>query len=94
MTEPRVLSSLLSFLPWTDFLSLSQTCSKMRKITESPKIRDVVLSRYVEGYGSCLKMQQGERDTSQDLPVTLHDIDLLRKLSLNHLALHVLIVDQ
>ncbi|KAK0500397.1 hypothetical protein EDD18DRAFT_826941 [Armillaria luteobubalina] len=71
------LSRLLSFLPWPDFLALSQTCRSLRGIPQKDNLRDVILSRYVEGYGTCLRLLSGSREGIKEVPVTLHDIDLL-----------------
>ncbi|KAF9052472.1 hypothetical protein BDZ89DRAFT_429273 [Hymenopellis radicata] len=84
---PQSLSGLLSFLPWTDFISLTQTCRTLRGILNTPQLKDVVLARYVEGYGACLRMQNISRDGTSDVPVTLHDLDLL--LISQHTPLHI-----
>ncbi|KAK0193854.1 hypothetical protein F5146DRAFT_1134644 [Armillaria mellea] len=75
--HPGTLSRLLSFLPWPDFLTLSQTCRSLRDIPQKENLRDVILSRYVEGYGTCLRLLSGSREGMKEVPVTLHDIDLL-----------------
>ncbi|SJL09715.1 uncharacterized protein ARMOST_13096 [Armillaria ostoyae] len=77
VNHPGTLSRLLSFLPWPDFLALSQTCRSLRDIPQKENLRDVILSRYVEGYGTCLRLLSGSREGMKEVPVTLHDIDLL-----------------
>ncbi len=81
VNHPGTLSRLLSFLPWPDFLALSQTCRSLRDIPQKENLRDVILSRYVEGYGTCLRLLSGSREGMKEVPVTLHDIDLLCKPS-------------
>ncbi|KAK0469695.1 uncharacterized protein EV420DRAFT_1496164 [Desarmillaria tabescens] len=77
VNHPGTLSRLLSFLPWPDFLALSQTCRSLRDILDKEDLRDVILSRYVEGYGTCLRLRSGSREGVQEVPITLHDLDLL-----------------
>lgn len=77
LLQARALSTLLSFLPWTDFLALAQSCRSAMKIMHKRDLKDVVLARYVEGYGICLRMQNASRDVTQEVPVSLHDVDLL-----------------
>ncbi|KAG7451229.1 uncharacterized protein BT62DRAFT_1000474 [Guyanagaster necrorhizus] len=82
-----ILPRLLSFLPWADFLSLSQTCRSVRNVWKENDLRDLVLSRYVEGYGACLKLRSPSREGMREVPVTLHDLDLL--LISQRTALHI-----
>ncbi|KAK0204859.1 hypothetical protein DFS33DRAFT_1323261 [Desarmillaria ectypa] len=77
VTHPGTLSRLLSFLPWPDFLALSQTCRSLRVVPNKEDLRDVILSRYVEGYGPCLRLRPGSWEGVKEVPVTLHDLDLL-----------------
>ncbi|KAJ7593333.1 hypothetical protein C8J56DRAFT_930845 [Mycena floridula] len=71
-------SNLLCFLPWSDFSTLTQTCSFFRNILCSARLRNIVLSRYVDGYGFCLR-NSDERLVAgmKTVPVSLLDLDLL-----------------
>lgn len=85
---PRVLSSLVAHLHWPDLLSLLNTCCHCRNIFLEPDLRDAILSRFVPTYADALRF----RDTTNyhDLPVSLHDLDLLR---MSLLSLRQLLID-
>ncbi|KAJ3793678.1 hypothetical protein GGU11DRAFT_848951, partial [Lentinula aff. detonsa] len=65
-SNPFLLSSFLRFIPWKTFLALSQTCQSWRSFLEIPStnsrtqlrkrinLRNVVLTRYVDGFGKAL----------------------------------------
>ncbi|KAF9070159.1 hypothetical protein BDP27DRAFT_1324395, partial [Rhodocollybia butyracea] len=60
LSNPSLLSHLLRFIPWRVFLSLSQTCRSWRGFLESAdsrktELRNVVLTRYVDGFGKVLR---------------------------------------
>lgn len=80
---PRVLSSLVSHLDWPDLLSLLNTCSHCRNIFLEPSLREVILSRLVPGYADALRLR--DPTNYHDLPVSLHDLDLLRTFFPSHL---------
>lgn len=81
MSRTRPVSLLLSFLTWQDFLSLTQTCKGCRNIFHDERLRDVVLSRFVDGYGYCLRnADESLREGMRDVPITLLDLHLLRML--------------
>jgi hypothetical protein len=75
--DPRILTALLNHLDWPDFLTLTYTCHECRDIFSLDELRDVILARYVPGYHYCLLNCDLQR--FQDVQVTLHDLDLLRK---------------
>ncbi|KAJ3988921.1 hypothetical protein F5890DRAFT_1402024 [Lentinula detonsa] len=66
-SNPFLLSSFLRFIPWKTFLTLSQTCQSWRSFLEIPStnsrtqlrkrinLRNVVLTRYVDGFGKALR---------------------------------------
>ncbi|KAF7773353.1 hypothetical protein Agabi119p4_5520 [Agaricus bisporus var. burnettii] len=72
---PQVLSSLVAHLDWPDLLSLLNTCSHCRNIFLAPSLREVILSRLVPGYADALRLR--DPTNYHDLPVSLHDLDLL-----------------
>jgi hypothetical protein len=76
LSLPRVLSSFAAHLQWPDLLSLLNTCSHCRNIFLQPDLRDIILSQFVPIYADALRL----RDTTyyHDLPISLHDLDLLR----------------
>ncbi|KAK0450263.1 hypothetical protein EV421DRAFT_2016414, partial [Armillaria borealis] len=87
VNHPGTLSRLLSFLPWPDFLALSQTCRSLRDIPQKENLRDVILSRYVEGYGTCLRLLSGSREViSQRTPLHIYPTAALSTLSSRHLS--------
>ncbi|KAJ3936327.1 MAG: hypothetical protein NXY57DRAFT_886153 [Lentinula lateritia] len=68
LSNPFLLSSFLRFVPWKVFLTLSQTCRAWRSFIEftstHPKSeppqkwiasRNIVLARYVDGFGKVLR---------------------------------------
>ncbi|KAH7873779.1 uncharacterized protein C8R40DRAFT_357117 [Lentinula edodes] len=68
LSNPFLLSSFLRFVPWKVFLTLSQTCRAWRSFIEftsthprsdSPQkwiaSRNIVLARYVDGFGKVLR---------------------------------------
>lgn len=81
VTTSQTLSCLLSFLPWSDFMALSQICRTCRHIFSNENLRDIVLSRYVDGYGYVLRQKDPSSSTVNTVSVTLHDLDLLCKLN-------------
>lgn len=73
-TSP-ILAALLAHLDWVDAYSLFATCKTFREVLKELQLRDVVLSRFVPGYAHAMK----GRDMSKyhDVPVSIHDLDLL-----------------
>ncbi|KAJ3821884.1 hypothetical protein EV361DRAFT_793785 [Lentinula raphanica] len=67
LQNPSLLSSLLRFVPWRTFLALSQTCRTWRnffdiasahseiELKRKINARNVVLIRYVDGFGKVLR---------------------------------------
>ncbi|CAA7267073.1 unnamed protein product [Cyclocybe aegerita] len=76
LQSPTVLASLLSFLSWADLHPLLCTCRSFRDtLFRDTALRDVVLARFVPGYARCLRYRDPNR--YQDVPVSVHDLDLL-----------------
>lgn len=76
--SPRTLAAFVAFVAWPDLHSLLSTCSSLRTaLFAHMPTRDVVLSRFVPGFSFCL----AHRDMQffQDVPITVHDLDLLCK---------------
>ena len=77
---PRILSFLLSYLGWNDFYALLNSCKDCRLLFDHAALRDVILSRYVPWYAHALRLRDPLRGY-KDVPVSLKDLGLLRKLS-------------
>jgi hypothetical protein len=75
--EPRILPALLENTPWRDFHSLTCTCRAFRYLLSSTALKDGVLSEFVPGYRHGLRERDMQR--FQDIPVTMHDLDMLRE---------------
>ncbi len=74
--NPSVLASFVAQLDWLDLYPLLCSCKGLYDIFRDLPLRDVVLSRFIQGYGFCLR----HRDMLlyQDVPITAYDLDLLR----------------
>ncbi|KAF9565409.1 hypothetical protein CPC08DRAFT_189092 [Agrocybe pediades] len=88
---PPALAALLAYLDWADAYSLFATCKTFREVLKELPLRDVVLSRYVPGYAYAMK----SRDMSRyhDVPVSIHDLDLLvisQRMPLHRYPTHAL----
>lgn len=72
---PSILARFIAFLDWSDLYHLLCTCQCIRDLFRNTGIRDVILSRYVVGYGYCLR----NRDPNyfRDVQISIHDLDLL-----------------
>ena len=78
ISRPAILSSILSFLLWTDFYAVCQASSPLRNVLRDRELRDVVLTKFVVGYGFALRNSDPRlRDEMGDIPITLHDINVL-----------------
>ncbi|KDR79002.1 hypothetical protein GALMADRAFT_94242 [Galerina marginata CBS 339.88] len=72
---PSILAALLVHLDWPDVYPLFTTCRSTRDLFRSIPLRDVVLARYVPGYAHALRAR--DMIHYHDVPVSLHDLDLL-----------------
>lgn len=78
--QPQVLSSVLSFMLWNDFYALCKTCKAFRTVLRDQRLRDVVLSKFVTGYGLAHRNSDPRlRGEMTDVVITVHDLDVLSK---------------
>ncbi|KAJ7707588.1 hypothetical protein B0H17DRAFT_1033161 [Mycena rosella] len=73
--HPRILASLLAHLSWRASWALLSTCRDCRDFFSYPELKDVILSRFVPGYATCLRISDPLR--LQNVPVALADLHLL-----------------
>ncbi|TFK75187.1 hypothetical protein BDN72DRAFT_787819 [Pluteus cervinus] len=72
----RTHAALISFLDWPDAFALINTCREIRGMFQHvPDMKDVILSRYVPGYASCMHYRDWDR--FRDVPVSLYDLNIL-----------------
>lgn len=71
-----ILASLVAHLDWIELYPLLCSCKGLYDIIQDLPLRDVVLSRFLQGYAFCLR----HRDMLlyQDVPITTHDLNVLR----------------
>ena len=77
---PSILAALISHLDWVELHPLFMTCKTLHEVFRESALRDVVLSRYVQGYSHCLRGR--DMNHYQDVQVSIHDLDLLRASAL------------
>jgi hypothetical protein len=80
LKRPRILASLLHFLPWCDFYVLLSTCTGMRHLWDIHELRDVIMSHYVPEFRFALRHRV--LSNCRDIDISLQDLDLLRWCSL------------
>lgn len=74
---PRILAQLLSHLDWVTVYALLCTCKALHDhLFMSMPHLDVLLSRFVPGYA--YGVRQRDFALYQDVPISLHELDLLR----------------
>ena len=75
LQHPAILARLIAHMEWSDLYHLLCTCQHIRDLFRNTGLRDVILSRYVVGYGHCLR----NRDLNhfQDVEISIYDLDLL-----------------
>lgn len=78
--SPHLLSHFLSYLEWDNFYALLNSCKRYHGLFGDAVLRDVILSRYVPWYAHALRLRDPLRGY-RDVPVSLKDLDLLRKPS-------------
>jgi hypothetical protein len=72
---PSILARFIAHMDWFDLYSLLCTCRHIRDLFQDTSLRDVFLTRYVVGYGHCLRTR--DLNHFQDVPISIHDLDLL-----------------
>lgn len=72
---PSILARFIAFVDWPDLYHLLCTCQHLRDLFRDTALKDVILARYVVGYGDCLR----NRDLNhfQDVEISILDLDLL-----------------
>lgn len=72
---PSTLARFVACVDWPDLFHLLCTCQHVRALFKDAGLRDVILTRYVVGYGSCLRTR--DLNHFQDVQISIHDLDLL-----------------
>ena len=80
LESPHLLSHFLSYLEWDNFYALSNSCKRCDRLFGDAVLRDVILSRYVPWCAHAIRLRDPLRGY-KDVPVSLKDLDLLRKPS-------------
>ena len=80
LESPHLLSHFLSYLEWDNCYALLNSCKRCHLLFGDAVLRDVILSRYVPWYAHALRLRDPLRGY-KDVPVSLKDLDLLRKPS-------------
>lgn len=75
LQNPFILSRLIAHMDWLDLYHLLCTCQHIRNLFQDTGLRDVILARYVVGYGHYLRTR--DLDHFQDVQISIHDLDLL-----------------
>jgi len=74
---PSILAQFIAYVDWPDLYHVLCTCQHVRDLFRDTGLREVILTRYVVGYGYCLR----NRDLNhfQDMQISIFDLDLLCK---------------
>jgi hypothetical protein len=72
---PSTLARFIAYVDWPDVYHLLCTCQHVRALFKDTGLRDVILTRYVVGYGYCLRTR--DLNHFQDVQISIHDLDLL-----------------
>ena len=75
LQHPSILARLIAHMGWSDLYHLLCTCQHIRDLFRDTSLRDVILTRYVVGYGHCLRSR--DLNHFQDVQISIHDLDLL-----------------
>ena len=75
LQDPFILSRLIAHMDWLDLYHLLCTGQHIRDLFQDTGLRDVILARYVVGYGHYLRTRN--LDHFQDVQISIHDLDLL-----------------
>ncbi|KAF8802462.1 hypothetical protein BYT27DRAFT_7112506 [Phlegmacium glaucopus] len=86
-----ILARFIAYTDWSDLYHLFCTCQHVRNLFRDTDLRDVILTRYVVGYGYCLR----NRDLNhfQDMEISILDLDLLlisQRFGLHRYPMHAL----
>ena len=76
LRHPRILESLLSFIPYGDFSALTSSCSELRNLMQKPALKDAILSSFLPGFRSLLRSKAPELFV--DVRVTVSDLNIFR----------------
>lgn len=75
LQHPSILARFIAYLEWFDLYHLLCTCQHIRGLFRDTSLRDVILTRYVVGYGHCLRTR--DLNHFQDVQISIYDLDLL-----------------
>ena len=75
LQNPSILARLIAHMGWSDLYHLLCTCQHIRNLFRNIGLRDVILTRYVVGYGHCLRTR--DLNHFQDVEISIYDLDLL-----------------
>ena len=75
LQHPSILARLIAHMGWSDLYHLLCTCQHIRDLFRDIGLRDVILTRYVVGYGHCLRTR--DLNHFQDVQISIYDLDLL-----------------
>ena len=75
LQHPSILARLIAHMGWSDLYHLLCTCQHVRNLFQNVGLRDVILTRYVVGYGHCLRTR--DLNHFQDVQISIYDLDLL-----------------
>lgn len=75
LQHPSILARLIAHMGWSDLYHLLCTCQHIRNLFRDTGLRDVILTRYVVGYGHCLRTR--DLNHFQDMEISIYDLDLL-----------------
>ena len=75
LQHPSILARLIAHMGWSDLYQLLCTCQQIRDLFRDTGLRDVILTRYVVGYGHCLRTR--DLNHFQDVQISIYDLDLL-----------------
>lgn len=79
-----ILARFIAHMDWLDLYHLLCTCQHFRGLFQDTSLRDAILTRYVVGYGHCLRTR--DLNHFQDVQISIQDLNLL--LISQHFALH------
>ena len=75
LQHPSILARLIAHMGWSDLYHLLCTCQHIRNLFQNTGLRDVILTRYVVGYGHCLRTR--DLNHFHDVQISIYDLDLL-----------------
>lgn len=87
---PSILAQFIAYMDWFDLYHLLCTCQHIRNMFQDTGLRDVILTRYLIGYGRCLRTR--DLNHFQDVQISIHDLDLLctsTNLTKRRIPLHI-----